>query len=85
MEFPVLFKICIKPGFDTSELHKAGYKSIWSYFTGQSRYDESVYGRAGHGADGSVMASVEGKVFLDVGLNLFYKYSRYPKADTNAG
>ena len=84
IEFPVLFKICITPAFDTSELHKAGYKSIWSYFTGQSRHDESVFGWAGHGADGSILASVEGKVFFALGMNSWWKYFRYPKEVTNA-
>ena len=70
IEFPILFKICIKPAFDMSELYKAGYKNTWSYFTGQSRHNESVFGWAGHRADGSVIASVEGMEFLIVSVFL---------------
>ena len=47
IDFLVLFKICIKPAFHNSELYKAGYKNIWHYFLGQSRYNESVFGWGG--------------------------------------
>ena len=60
IQFPVLFKICIKPAFNLKELQNAGYHSIWDYFTGQSRYDKSVYGWAGHTKDGKVYGSVQG-------------------------
>ena len=60
IQFPVLFKICIKPAFNLKELQNAGYYSIWDYFTGQSRYDKSVYGWAGHTTDGKVYGSVQG-------------------------
>ena len=60
IEFPVLFKICIKPAFNISELHKSGYKSIWSYFVGESRYNNSIFGWAGHTENGSIIGTVEG-------------------------
>ena len=62
IEFPVLFKICIKPAFDIEELKKAGYSSIWSYFMGRSMYNGSVFGWGGHTQDGGTMGSVEGRV-----------------------
>ena len=60
IEFPVLFKICIKPSFDLEELKKAGYESIWKYFIGQSRHNQSLYGWAGHTEDGNITGSVKG-------------------------
>ena len=62
IQFPVLFKICIKPAFNMEELNKAGYESIWSYFIGQSKYNKSAFGWAGHTKDGHTNGSVEGKV-----------------------
>ena len=46
--FPLTFKICIKPGFNLTALKEAGYNNPWAYFTGQSRYNESELGWAGH-------------------------------------
>ena len=60
IEFPVLFKICIKPAFDIKELDKAGYSSIWHYFIGQSKYNASIFGWAGHAQDGRTIGSVKG-------------------------
>ena len=61
IEFPVLFKICIKPAFHTSELYKAGYQNIWNYFVGQSRFNESVFGWGGHTDNGSIIGTPGGK------------------------
>ena len=66
IEFPALFKICIKPAFNIAELRKAGYKSIWAYFLGQSRYNKSLYGWGGHYKNGSSIATVAG---LEPNLN----------------
>ena len=62
IEFPALFKICIKPAFNIAELRKAGYRSIWAYFLGQSRYNKSLYGWGGHYKNGSSIASVAGSM-----------------------
>ena len=61
IDFPVLFKICIKPAFHTSELYKAGYENIWHYFMGQSRYNKSVFGWGGHTDNGSIIGTAGGK------------------------
>ena len=61
IDFPVLFKICIKPAFHTSELYKAGYENIWHYFLGQSRYNKSVFGWGGHTDNGSIIGTAGGK------------------------
>ena len=61
MDFPVVFKICFKPGFDVEKLEEVGYGSVYSYFSGQSKYNKSVFGWAGHLESGGVFGSVEGK------------------------
>ena len=44
MKFPVVFKICFKPGIDLEKLQELGYDSVWGYFSGQSRFNNSVFG-----------------------------------------
>ena len=38
-ELPILFKICINPGFNIEKLREQGYSSNYRYFLGKSRYD----------------------------------------------
>ena len=61
MKFPVIFKICIKPGFDTEELLRTGYKQAARYFVGESRYNKTLVGWAGHTEEGGIIGDVEGK------------------------
>ena len=61
MDFPVLFKICIKPGFNTTALKEVGYAGEWEYFAGISRYNSSLVGWAGHGEDGRAVSNVTGE------------------------
>jgi hypothetical protein len=70
--FPVLFKICIKPGFDRVELNNAGYKHAGRYFLGESRFNSSVVGWAGHLPDGKIKGNVSGKVCLQILRNLTF-------------
>ena len=60
IEFPVLFKMCIKPSFNLDELQATGYQNIWNYFIGQSMHNGSLFGWAGHTEDGEVFGSVKG-------------------------
>ena len=60
IEFPVLFKICVKPAFNIEEIQNVVYKNIWGYFNGQSRHNASQYGWAGHTIDGQTIGSVLG-------------------------
>ena len=48
IEFPVVFKICVIPGFNEKALHNAGYNDTFYYFLGQSAFNKSMYGWAGH-------------------------------------
>ena len=52
-DFPLLAKVCVRPGFDMLALRKAGYNSTDSYFTGKSKFNSSVIGWAGHTQDGN--------------------------------
>ena len=46
IEFPVVFKICVIPGFNEKALHNAGYNDTFYYFLGQSAFNKSMYGWA---------------------------------------
>ena len=61
IDFPVLFKICIKPGFNTTALKEVGYYDAWDYFAGTSRYNTSLQGWAGHRKDGRSFSDVTGE------------------------
>ena len=37
--FPLIIKICIKPGFNKTAINEAGYIDIWGFFKGQSVYN----------------------------------------------
>ena len=54
-EFPVIFKICMNPGFDSEALREAGYTSSWHYFKGSSKFNSSIYGWAGHKKDKGIV------------------------------
>ena len=59
IEFPLVIKICTVPGFNQTALHEAGYEDTWKFFLGQSRFNESVFGWAGHTEDSATFGSVE--------------------------
>ena len=61
IEFPILFKLCINPYLDALQLHKAGYRNMFHYFTGRSRFNGSIYGWAGHTEEGEDLGTVTGK------------------------
>jgi hypothetical protein len=58
MDFPLIFKICVNPGFNETVVYEAGYDNIGMYFLGRSRFNYSKVGWAGHtntlGVQGSV-------------------------------
>ena len=57
--FPVTIKICVIPGFNQTALDEAGYSDTWTYFLGQSKFNDSVYGWAGHTEDSGTLGTVE--------------------------
>ena len=52
IDFPIIFKICLKPSLNLTLLHSLGYKNIKMYFLGRSKHNASIYGWGGHGLDG---------------------------------
>ena len=55
--FPIIFKICFDPSFNTSEEEDAGYG--YYFMSGRSKYNSSVVGWAGHTAEGGVQGTVQ--------------------------
>ena len=58
-DFPLLARVCVRPGFNMLALREAGYNSTDSYFTGKSRFNSSVIGWAGHTKYGKAVGKVE--------------------------
>ena len=48
MEFPVVFKVCVLPGFDASAMKKEGYRGATVFFDGKSLFNDSILGGGGH-------------------------------------
>ena len=62
IDFPLDIKICAEPAFNESAIVEAGYGTEWNqydYFTGRSRFNNSIFGWAGHTPDAGPVASVE--------------------------
>ena len=47
-DFPLLFKICPMLGFNITALKKYGYKNAGAYLEGESMFNHSMVGWAGH-------------------------------------
>ena len=60
IEFPLIFKICIKPGFNETELRNLGYFNSLTYLMGISMFNESHFGWAGHTPEGDIVSNVSG-------------------------
>ena len=63
--FPIIFKICPDPGFNTTILMQEGYNGTSSYFGGWSKYNGSVFGWAGHTDTNEIKSTVE-KIYKKV-------------------
>ena len=59
IEFPVVIKICIIPGFDEAAIRDAGYAESWYYFYGQSKFNGTIFGWAGHNNQSETLGEVE--------------------------
>ena len=64
IEFPLVFKVCIKPGFDETELRNLGYLNSATYLAGISMFNESTFGWAGHSGEGGIVSNVSGNFIL---------------------
>ena len=59
IDFPLVVKICVVPGFNQTALYEAGYQETYSYFGGQSRFNNTLFGWAGHTEDSGTLGTVE--------------------------
>ena len=59
IQFPVVLKICIIPGFNETAIREAGYNESWFYFHGQSKFNGSIFGWAGHNNRSETLGEVE--------------------------
>lgn len=48
IEFPILFKVCVNPGFNSEKLSQYGYSDLVGYFHGKSSKSSSFVGWTGH-------------------------------------
>ena len=61
IEFPMTFRICAFELNDTKSRYQSfGYEDYAGFFRGESMYNDTVYGWAGHDENGSVLGNVEG-------------------------
>jgi hypothetical protein len=59
MDVPVVLKICITPGFNTTAIKEMGYDNgVYGYFGGARKYNETILGWAGHTNTSGVQGSV---------------------------
>ena len=58
--FPLVIKICVSPGFNQTAIYELGYAGLWQYFRGKSRFDNNVFGWAGHTDQNASWATVPG-------------------------
>ena len=66
IDFPVVIKICVVPGFNQTALYEVGYDGTWNYFLGQSKFNDSVIGWAGHTVDSGTIGTA-GEILAKVG------------------
>ena len=61
IEFPLVVKICIIPGFNQTALREVGYEDTFAYFLGlnSSWNSNYMFGWAGHPEDSGTFGTVE--------------------------
>ena len=60
MEFPLVIKICVVPGFNQEALQEVGYEDTYAYFLGLNDIDNgNNFGWAGHTGDSGTFGTVE--------------------------
>ena len=64
IEFPLVFKVCIKPGYNETELRNLGYRNSLAYLAGMSMFNKSTFGWAGHSGEGGIVSNVSGKLII---------------------
>ena len=70
IDFPLLIRICL---FEKENINARfldyGYDALYGFFHGQSMYNSSLVGWAGHTENGSTIGSVEGNFHFNL-LNI---------------
>ena len=59
IEFPLVIKVCVIPGFNQTALYEEGYEDTVNYFNGNSRFDEDPLGWGGHNENSETFGNVE--------------------------
>ena len=60
MEFPLVIKICVVPGFNQKALREVGYEDTYAYFLGLNDINNgNNFGWAGHTEDSGTFGTVE--------------------------
>ena len=59
IDFPLVIKICVIPGFNQTALQEAGYSDMESYFLGQNLFDIPTVGWAGITNENETLGTVE--------------------------
>ena len=67
--FPLLLRLCARPGFDISALRESGYYNTDQYFSGRSKFNGSLIGWAGHTENGGVISSGAKELFENLTKN----------------
>ena len=75
IDFPVVFKFCVSPSFNETELENVGYDNMYYYFLGQSRFNNNSYGWSGHNEEGGVFSNasdIQDRIFLNYTSAIIY-------------
>ena len=65
IDFPIAFQLCVEERANSTRRYsQVGYSDAWTFFYGQSKFDSSVYGWAGHRENGSTFGSAQGKNYF---------------------
>ena len=62
IDFPLVFKICIRDVENTEKFEKLGYSNRYAVFIGKSMFNRSLVGWNGHTQDFLTLMPVKGKV-----------------------
>ena len=76
IDFPIIFKICLKPSLNLTFLQSVGYKNRKMYFLGRSIHNTSLYGWAGHDTDGRPLYQDVGGKILSITNDLSENYNK---------
>ena len=67
IDFPMTFRLCAFELYDKDARYQAfGYKDYGDFFRGESMFNSSLYGWAGHTENGTALGNVQGKIYSSV-------------------